>query len=81
MKYMKYSGKFEITWHQEFEWFSGQFSDISRVRNSSFILPFLLYSDFFDDNKVFANHLSQSLVIHEVSKTRTKPNTFFSVMS
>ena len=39
--------------------------------------PFsLLYSDFFEDYKIFAILLSQLLVIHEISKNRTKPNKF-----
>ena len=47
-----------------------------RVRNFLFLLPFLCYSDFFDDYEIFAILLSQLLVIHEISKNRTKPNTF-----
>ena len=46
------------------------------VRNFLFLLPFLCYSDFFDDYEIFAILLSQLLVIHEISKNRTKPNTF-----
>ena len=58
---------------------------INRVRKFLILLPFLCYSDFFNDYKIFAILLSQLLVIHEISKDRTKPNSFmkpkFSAMS
>ena len=48
-----------------------------RVRNFLFLLPFLCYSDFFDDYEIFAILLSQLLVIHEISKNRNKAEHVF----
>ena len=47
-----------------------------RVRDFLILLPFLCYSHFFDDYKIFAILLSQLLVIHKIYRNRTKPNTF-----
>ena len=47
------------------------------TRNFLILLSFLCYRDHFDDYKIFVILLNQSLVIHEISNNRTKPDTFF----